>query len=201
MRSGVNPQSFAEAQPPWKSTRRVAVRMNRCANSPSRAAPRKMRKRNALPHTAEWAQIVWTLLVLEVFRDRRPCEHANPHQWVSGGLGAVLGALVGGFVVWFTAGFSSRSCSDAKAMGHRPTLHLMSAIGRGGWAGAPRPRRFFIGRFALVLSLYMFIPKEARGLQFGPLPELRRRFFLMITIAYSRPEWSGFSGLAIQCRN
>ena len=119
-------------------------------------------------------------------------------NWLTGLLGSLLGAMVGGLVVWLariggTLGFGR----VAMGLGD---VHLMFGVGAIIGAG-PATIAFFIAPFAaLVIGLYMLLTRSRHELPYGPYLSLATAAVLLCycPIAdYLRP---GIAGVAAALR-
>jgi prepilin signal peptidase PulO-like enzyme (type II secretory pathway) len=115
------------------------------------------------------------------------------YHWVSGMLGALLGALVGGFVVWIarilgTLGFGRISMGLGD-------VHLMFGVGAIIGAG-PATVAFFLAPFAgIIVGAYMWLTRDRHELPYGPYLSLATGVVLLVycpIAEYLRP---GFEGL------
>ena len=98
-------------------------------------------------------------------------------NWVSGLLGAMLGLLVGGFVVWLTrivgTYFFGR---EAMGMGD---VHLMAAVGAVVGAGASVVAFFVAPFFGMALAVYLLLTGKRRELPFGPYLSMGTAFVML----------------------
>jgi leader peptidase (prepilin peptidase) / N-methyltransferase len=121
------------------------------------------------------------------------------YHWLTGMLGAVLGALVGAFIVWIarilgTLGFGRISMGLGD-------VHLMFGVGAIIGAG-PSAVAFFLAPFAgICVGLYMWLTRNRHELPYGPYLSLATGVVLLVycpIAEYLRP---GFEGLAAFVRN
>ena len=115
------------------------------------------------------------------------------HYWLSGMLGAILGALVGGFVVWLTRILGTLGFGRV-AMG-LGDVHLMFGVGAAIGAGAVTIAFFLAPFFGILIALYMLVTGTRRELPYGPYLSLATAFVMLFyePIAnYLRP---GIEGL------
>jgi leader peptidase (prepilin peptidase)/N-methyltransferase len=99
------------------------------------------------------------------------------HHWLSGLLGSLLGALVGGFVVWLTRILGSLVFGrEAMGMGD---VDLMFGVGAIVGAGASTVAFFVAPFFGLALAIYMFIVGKRRELPYGPYLSLGTAFVMI----------------------
>jgi leader peptidase (prepilin peptidase)/N-methyltransferase len=98
-------------------------------------------------------------------------------DWLRGLLGAVLGGLVGGFVVWLTRILGSLAFGrEAMGMGD---VDLMFGVGTIVGAGAATVAFFVAPFFGLALAVYMFISGKRRELPYGPYLSLATAFVML----------------------
>ena len=120
------------------------------------------------------------------------------HHWFSGLLGSLLGALVGGFVVWITRILGTLAFGRL-AMG-LGDVHLMFGVGAIIGAACVTIAFFLAPFFGIGLALYMFVSGKKRELPYGPYLSMATAFVLLFCCpikAYLAP---GFAGLAIMIR-
>lgn len=114
-------------------------------------------------------------------------------HWVSGLLGSILGALVGGFVVWLTRILGTLAFGrEAMGMGD---VHLMAAVGACIGAGASTVAFFVAPFFGLVLAIYLIITGTRRELPYGPYLSMGTAFVMLLYCPIA--EWlrPGMEGL------
>jgi leader peptidase (prepilin peptidase)/N-methyltransferase len=109
-------------------------------------------------------------------------------DWLSGSLGALLGGMVGGFVVWLTRILGSYALGkEAMGLGD---VHLMFGVGAVLGAG-PATVAFFIAPFMGILAgLYLLITRSQRQLPYGPYLSLASGVVMLFytpIAAYFRP--------------
>jgi leader peptidase (prepilin peptidase) / N-methyltransferase len=115
------------------------------------------------------------------------------YHWFTGLLGAVLGALVGGFVVWMTRILGTMGFGRV-AMG-LGDVHLMFGVGAIIGAGAATVAFFLAPFFTIIIALYMLITRTKRELPFGPYLSMSSAFLLVFycdVANYLRPGVEGF---------
>lgn len=91
---------------------------------------------------------------------------ASNIDWLNAGLGALLGGLVGGFVVWLTRILGSYALGkEAMGLGD---VHLMLGVGAILGAGMATVT-FFLAPFAgIIAGGYLWITRSRRQLPYGP---------------------------------
>jgi leader peptidase (prepilin peptidase)/N-methyltransferase len=113
-------------------------------------------------------------------------------DWLNASLGALLGGLAGGFVVWLTRILGSYVIGkEAMGLGD---VHLMFGIGAVLGAG-PATVAFFIAPFIGILAgIYLLIARSRRQLPYGPYLSLATGFILLFyppIAEYLRPGLQG----------
>ncbi len=88
------------------------------------------------------------------------------HDWATGLLGAVFGALVGGFVVWVTRILGTLGFGRL-AMG-LGDVHLMFGVGAVIGAGGATAAFFLAPFFGIAIAIYMLLTGTRRELPYGP---------------------------------
>ena len=138
------------------------------------------------------AALAWYLM------SNAPWWHAAmKHDWVNGMMGAILGALVGGFVIWIvriigTYGFGRL----AMGLGD---VHLMFGIGAVIGAAAVTVTFFIAPFFAILVAIYRLIFRKGREIPFGPYLSMAAATMLIFScpiLAYVRPGMMGLGLLA-----
>jgi len=100
------------------------------------------------------------------------------HDWLSGMLGAVFGALIGGFLIWVTRILGTLTFGKV-AMG-LGDVHLMFGVGAIVGAG-PAAITFFLAPFAgALVGLWNAITRSRRELPYGPYLSLAAAAVLLI---------------------
>ncbi|MDB5321590.1 MAG: peptidase family protein [Phycisphaerales bacterium] len=120
----------------------------------------------------------------------------HQHHWISGFLGALLGGMVGGFVVWFWRILGSLVFGrEAMGMGD---VDLMFGVGTIIGAGAATVAFFVAPFFGIVLAIYMFVVGKRRELPFGPYLALGTAFVMIYycpIAEYLRPGLTAMSNM------
>ncbi|HEY1686978.1 MAG TPA: prepilin peptidase [Tepidisphaeraceae bacterium] len=88
------------------------------------------------------------------------------HDWLTGLLGSLLGAMVGGFTVWLTRIFGTLGFGRV-AMG-LGDVHLMFGVGAVIGAAAAVVAFFVAPFFGLLIALYFLITGKRREVPYGP---------------------------------
>jgi len=109
-------------------------------------------------------------------------------DWLNAGMGALLGSLVGAFVVWLTRILGSYVMGkEAMGLGD---MHLMFGIGAV-LGGSAATITFFIAPFAAIaVGIYLLIAHSRRQLPFGPYLSLAAGFVMLFyapIAAYLQP--------------
>jgi leader peptidase (prepilin peptidase) / N-methyltransferase len=120
---------------------------------------------------------------------------ATSHHWVSGGLGAVFGALIGGMVVWVTRILGTLGFGRV-AMG-LGDVHLMFGVGAIVGAASATIAFFLAPFFGIVIAIWMLLTGTRREIPYGPYLSMATAFVLLFScpiIAWLAP---GAAGLAL----
>ena len=109
-------------------------------------------------------------------------------DWLNSGVGALLGGMVGAFVVWLTRVLGSYALGkEAMGLGD---VHLMFGIGAV-LGGSAATIAFFLAPFAAIaVGLYQLIAHSRRQLPFGPYLSLAAGFVMLFytpIAAYLQP--------------
>ena len=123
---------------------------------------------------------------------QRAMDSLVSHNWVSGILGALLGALVGGFVVWITRILGTLGFGRV-AMG-LGDVHLMFGVGAIIGAGAATVAFFIAPFFGILVAIYMLLTGTRRELPYGPYLSLATAFIMLFYCpieAYLSPGMQG----------
>ena len=110
--------------------------------------------------------MLWVLLTARVEPIGRLWEHATRHDAVTGFLGAVLGALVGAWLVWIVRILGTLAFGRV-AMG-LGDVHLMFGVGAVIGAGPVVIAFFLAPFFGIALAVYRIILRSKRELPYGP---------------------------------
>jgi leader peptidase (prepilin peptidase)/N-methyltransferase len=98
-------------------------------------------------------------------------------DWLRGLLGALLGGMVGAFVVWLTRILGSLAFGrEAMGMGD---VDLMFGVGTIVGAGASTVAFFVAPFFGLALAIYLFVVGKRRELPYGPYLSLATAFVML----------------------
>ena len=115
------------------------------------------------------------------------------NDWLSGLLGAVFGALIGGFVVWLTRILGTLAFGrEAMGMGD---VHLMAAVGAVIGAGAATVAFFLAPFFGLILAIYLLATGTKRELPYGPYLSLATAFVMLFYCPIAAWLAPGMAGL------
>jgi leader peptidase (prepilin peptidase)/N-methyltransferase len=120
---------------------------------------------------------LWVALVLKVPMVRDMWSAAMKQAWLTGLLGSLFGALVGGFVVWITRILGSVAFGrEAMGMGD---VDLMFGVGAVIGAGAVTIAFFVAPFFGLAVAVYMIIAGTRREVPYGPYLSLATAFVML----------------------
>lgn len=140
-----------------------------------------------------WALMTWRTPGL-----RQAWDWALNVRWVSGLLGSVLGALVGGFVIWLTRILGTIVFGrEAMGMGD---VDLMAGIGAVVGGGAATIAFFLAPFFGIAIALYMFFTRKQRELPYGPYLSLATAFVMVWYCPIAEYLTPGLLGLAFLLR-
>jgi leader peptidase (prepilin peptidase) / N-methyltransferase len=126
----------------------------------------EMRKEMAFLLPPMALAILWWFLTAKVPAIGSAWDSVIRHKWVSGLLGSLFGAMVGGGIVWVTRILGTLGFRRV-AMG-LGDVDLMFGIGAVIGAGAATVTFFIAPFFGLVLALYMLLFGKRRELPYGP---------------------------------
>ena len=92
--------------------------------------------------------------------------HVAGYTWFNSLLGSLLGAMVGGVVVWLMRIFGSYAFGrEAMGLGD---VHLMFGVGAVIGGGGATVAFFIAPFFGILVAIYMLIMRRRRQLQYGP---------------------------------
>src|SRR5690606_918285 len=115
------------------------------------------------------------------------------YHWVTGLLGACMGAMVGGLVVWLTRILGTLGFGRV-AMG-LGDVHLMFGVGAIIGAGASTVAFFIAPFFGLVLAVWMLLTGKRRELPYGPYLSLGTAAVMLLYCPIERYLSEGMEGL------
>lgn len=202
----VIPQSFADGGPPLEVHREQAAGQKLGILQGSDPPPEQvfpeytkpqlraeMRKEMLFLMPPMLGAGLWLLLCWQVEPIASIWQRWAGHDWVSGGLGAVLGALVGAFVVWITRILGTLGFGrEAMGMGD---VHLMFGVGAVIGAGGSTVAFFLAPFFGIVLAVYMLISRRRRELPYGPYLSMATAFVMLFYCPIADYIGPGFAGL------
>jgi leader peptidase (prepilin peptidase) / N-methyltransferase len=117
---------------------------------------------------------------------------------VSGLFGSILGALVGGFVVWITRILGTLGFGrEAMGMGD---VHLMFGVGAVVGAGAATVAFFVAPFFGILIAIYMLLTGKRRELPYGPYLSLATAFVVIWYCDIAEVLRPGMDGLHLMLR-
>src|SRR5262249_13939043 len=99
------------------------------------------------------------------------------HLWIDKMLASIIGALVGGFVVWITRILGTLAFGRV-AMG-LGDVHLMFGVGAVIGAGAATVAFFIAPFFGILIAIWMLITGTRRELPYGPYLSLATAFVML----------------------
>lgn len=143
--------------------------------------------------------VAWWLATTRVPAIATMWESALRPHWVTGLLGALFGALVGGMVVWITRILGTLGFGRV-AMG-LGDVDLMFAVGAAVGAGAATVAFFIAPFFGIILALYMILFGKRRELPYGPYLALASAAVMLCYCPIQAWLSPGISGLGIVVRD
>lgn len=183
LRLGKLPMSFAEGAPILDVERSGELPMHGVdPDAPPREytsaeTRREIRKEMLFLLAPLFGALVALLLTWEGGPLHRQWESLVQIRWLSGLLGSIFGALVGGFVVWLTRILGSLGFGrEAMGLGD---VDLMAGIGAVLGAGPATVAFFLAPFFGIVVALYMFVTRSRRELPYGPYLSLATAFVML----------------------
>ena len=139
--------------------------------------------------------IAWLILVHHVASIGSWWESVASHHWISGGLGAIFGALIGGFVVWLTRILGTIGFGRV-AMG-LGDVHLMFGVGAILGAAASTIAFFLAPFFGILVAVYMLLTGTRRELPYGPYLSLASAFVVLFYCPIAAKLAPGMQGLML----
>jgi leader peptidase (prepilin peptidase)/N-methyltransferase len=136
---------------------------------------------------------LWWYLTQKVGPFTRMWDTVVEYYWFSGFLGSLLGAMVGGFVVWITRILGTLGFGRV-AMG-LGDVHLMFAVGAVIGGGAATVAFFLAPFFGIVLAIYMLFTGKRRELPYGPYLSLATAFVMLFYCPIQNYLMPGILGL------
>lgn len=175
---GILPTSFADGGPLLEVDK---AKLRPEDDPPKEYSPREIRAEMRkemlflLPPLA--LGLAWVFVTLKFPSIARQWQAIASIGWVGGLLGAVLGMLMGGFIVWlFRIAGSYVFGREAMGMGD---VHLMAAVGAVLGTG-PAVVAFFVAPFfGIGLALYLWFLRKSRELPYGPYLSLATGFVML----------------------
>jgi leader peptidase (prepilin peptidase)/N-methyltransferase len=116
-------------------------------------------------------------------------------SWVNGLMGAIFGALMGGFVIWIVRIVGTYAFGRL-AMG-LGDVHLMFGVGAVIGAAAVTVTFFIAPFFAILAAIYRLLFRKSREIPFGPYLSMATAVMLIFScpiLGYVRP---GMMGLVL----
>src|SRR5688572_8582057 len=137
--------------------------------------------------------ILWVALVLKVPMVRDMWATFMKQSWLTGLLGSLFGALVGGFVVWITRILGSLAFGrEAMGMGD---VDLMFGVGAVIGAGAVTIAFFVAPFFGLAVAVLMIVAGNRREVPYGPYLSLATAFVMLYYCDFKRWLAPGMSNM------
>jgi leader peptidase (prepilin peptidase)/N-methyltransferase len=117
------------------------------------------------------------------------------YDWFTGLLGSLLGAMVGGFVVWLTRILGTFAFRRV-AMG-LGDVHLMFGVGAVIGAGGATIAFFLAPFFGILIAIYMMITRKGREMPLGPYLSLATAFVMLSYCPIAAYLTPGLQGLVL----
>ncbi len=175
---GILPTSFPEGEPLLEVDRAAVAAEAEQARAEGRQPPplpppytprgirREMRKEILFLLPPALLGFTWLVLTSTVEPVRGMWLSWMGHDWLTGLLGSILGALIGGFVVWMTRIIGTLGFGRV-AMG-LGDVHLMFGVGAILGAAGTTVAFFIAPFFGILLAIYMLLTGTRREMPFGP---------------------------------
>jgi leader peptidase (prepilin peptidase)/N-methyltransferase len=175
---GIIPLSFPKGEPILEVDRPQLEEEMRLAAKEDRALPplpppylpreirAEMRKEILFLLPPMACAVLWVVLTTRVDAIGRIWAHATRYDAVTSGLGAVLGALVGAWLVWVVRILGTFAFGRV-AMG-LGDVHLMFGVGAVIGAGPVVIAFFLAPFFGILLALYRMLSRSQQELPYGP---------------------------------
>lgn len=142
---------------------------------------------------------LWVLACWKIPAAGTVWANLSSYHWFSGLCGALLGALVGGFVVWLTRILGSLVFGrEAMGMGD---VHLMFGVGAVIGAGAITVAFFVAPFFGLAIAVYMIFAGRRRELPYGPYLSLGCAFVMIFYCPIADAMRPGLRGLIMMIQS
>jgi leader peptidase (prepilin peptidase)/N-methyltransferase len=142
--------------------------------------------------------VLWWLATTRVPAIASVWDSALRHHWVSGLLGSLFGALVGGAIVWVTRILGTLGFGRV-AMG-LGDVDLMFAVGAALGAGAATVAFFIAPFFGIILAIYMMVAGKRRELPYGPYLGMASAAVMLCYCSIHEQLAPGITGLGIVFR-
>jgi leader peptidase (prepilin peptidase)/N-methyltransferase len=136
---------------------------------------------------------LWLVMCTRIFAVRDMWDIALGQAWMAGFLGSLLGALVGGFIVWLVRILGTLAFGrEAMGMGD---VHLMFAVGAVVGSGPVIVAFFLAPFFGIIVALYMLLVGKRREVPYGPYLSLATAFVLLAYHPIARYLRPGIEGM------
>ncbi len=144
------------------------------------------------------AAIAMVMLALRVPPVNRVCIELFSHIWLRGLAGSLLGAMVGGLVVWLVRILGTLVFGKV-AMG-LGDVHLMFGVGAVVGAEAATIAFFLAPFFGIITAIWMLIFHRRRELPYGPYLSLATAFVMIVYFPIARYLQPGLESLDFLAR-
>lgn len=122
-------------------------------------------------------------------------ERAGQYHWLSAMLGSLLGAMVGGFVVWLTRILGTLGFGRV-AMG-LGDVHLMFGVGAVIGGGGATIAFFLAPFFGILVAVWAIITRKSREVPYGPYLSLATAVVMLLYVRFADHVAPGVNGLII----
>lgn len=158
----------------------------------------EMRKEMAFLLPPMMLAVLWWVLTVRVPAITSLWDAWLRHDWVSGLLGSLFGALIGGFVVWLTRILGSMAFGrEAMGLGD---VDLMFGVGAIIGAGAATVAFFLAPFFGILTAVYLLITGKSRELPYGPYLSMASAAVLLCYCPIAEWMAPGLTGLGLFAR-
>jgi leader peptidase (prepilin peptidase)/N-methyltransferase len=204
---GIMPQSFSEGEPLLEVDREAVAVENAQAQIEGRETMTlppeltrsqvniEMRKEMLFLMPPMLLAAAWFLLTVRYPALGNWWENIANNHWIGGMLGAIFGALIGGFVVWLTRILGTLAFGRV-AMG-LGDVHLMFGVGAIIGAGAATVAFFLAPFFGILFAVYVLMTRTRRELPYGPYLSLATALVMIFYCPIAAYLTPGLQGLGI----
>ena len=210
LRRGLIPLSFEHDAPRWSTSASSMSENWRRARADNRQPPPPPKEMTRGQIRAEIRKemyflmppmilgAMWVIACWKIAPIGRLWVSLTRYDWFTGLCGALLGALVGGFIVWITRILGTLGFGrEAMGMGD---VHLMFGVGAVIGAGASTVAFFIAPFFGIAIAVYMLFAGKRRELPYGPYLSLGAAFAMIFYCPIADALRPGLSAIVILLR-